>query len=162
MEDTRAKPLPTNTALARLMQRIVDVMPGATVGTLRKLHDRIFELTSQLGYVRRKNQRLEEQVNSLYADLKTMLRDVPGPVIFSAKMDDRHHPEGRGTIRTVHVTYLDQSYSMIMLREINSLAVSEWGEAAIQRAANEIAYAHAAKHAQYIIDATMRQGAFKP
>ena len=131
MEDTRVKPLPTNTALARLMQRIVDAMPGATVGTLRKLHDRIFELTSQLGYVRRKNQRLEEQVNSLYADIKAMLRDVPGPVVFSVKMDDRYHPKGRETIRTVHTTYLDQSYSMTMSDEINSLAVSEWGEAAI-------------------------------
>ena len=162
MEDTRVKPLPTNTALARLMQRIVDVMPGATVGTLRKLHDRIFELTSQLGYVRRKNLRLEEQVNSLYADIKAMLRDVPGPVVFSAKIGDPQHTDGPGSIRTVHTTYLDQSYSMIMPREINPLVLSIWGEAAIQRAANEIAYAHAAKHAQYIIDATTRQGAFKP
>lgn len=164
MEDTRVKPLPTNTALARLMQRIVDVMPGATVGTLRKLHDRIFELTSQLGYVRRKNQRLEEQVNSLYADLKTMLRDVPGPVIDFVTMVDEHKPHDMSIIRTIHVTYQNLSYASSMPDQLrrDGIPLSVWGAEAIQRAANKIAYDHAAKHAQYIIDATMRQGAFKP
>lgn len=166
MKTKRLPPQPVDTALARLVRRLVDRLPGASIGRVRRMEQFAAKQDNAISKLWAEKRDLEFHLEHLHRDIRKLAQRVPPPMIERVKVTDFTDEITLNDIRKVSVTYLPQFYCCarpyLGRRMINPHELSEWGRRALEQSAREIATAAAKTHAQYIIDATLNQGIFKP
>lgn len=155
----RLPPQPVDTALARLVQRMVNMLPGATIGTREKLKDIIQRLQRQLARADDDNRRLNDALRQMQRDFRRLMAPVPRPV-------------GRGKISVgdqawavapelrFSVTYQPMSFSMLLapkeFARVSRGEISGHTLHALRDAARQIAQEQAAHHEAEILNHTLK------
>lgn len=162
----RLSPQPVDTALARLVRRLVDRMPGASIGRVRRMEQFAAKQDNAIRRLWDEKRNLEFHLEHLHRDIRKLTVRVPPPTIDRVTVTYFRSDSTMDEIRKVKVTYIDQTYCCaspyLGRRMVNPHELSERGRRALEQSACEIATATAKTHAQYIIDATLDQGAFRP
>lgn len=154
----RLPPQPTNTALARLVRRMIDRLPGASIGAWNSLSARADRLQRQLYRADDANCQLHEELARVKTDIRRMMAPVPRPQgRIRARLDDdawRPAPELR-----LSVDYEPMRFNMMLnpeeLRQISRGELSPATHARLREAAHYIAQEQARHHAAEILRITL-------
>jgi len=148
------------------VRRLIDRLPGASIGVHRRLIDELQISDATTRRLRQQAYQNQDHIQSLYRDIRLLARKVPLPTIDRAIIEDSHCEMAMETRRDVRVTYQEQRFSFALddyrRRSMTPVELSAWGHRALEHAAHEIASEAAKTHAQHIIDATRYLGIFKP
>lgn len=164
--ENRRKPQPTDTALARFLTGIINRLPFVSRATFREMECIIADRDKKIAQLHADLRNHEDHIKHLYSDIKKMTHRVPPPTVHAVKLEQTIDGMCGELVRTIAVTYSEQivrhrlEWTKRKRQDLSEF--SYHGIRAIEQCAHAIAQVHAKTHAQYIIDATLGQGIFKP
>ena len=165
MSNGQLPPQPTDTALARQVQRAVDAARRAldriTGKEAKRLRDRITEQNLAIGRLMQTNQFLHDENRALYLDIKNLAeRHNVAPMIERVSaLADYDLAYDIKFIR-ISVRYAKLNYQAEW-PAVKERRISKYGQEMLAQVAREIADKTAHAHAEHIINATLAQGIFK-
>lgn len=150
---SRLPPQPTDTALARLVQRIVDAMPWVMARHLREERRAVAKLGATVKGLLEENYHLRKDFETLFY----AARGPASPVIEDASVDIRRSEMRMELLTTITVSYRTARVGVAFpaLYE-RMLPISEIGAEAIRCAAHDIAYASLEQHRDNLIKVALR------
>lgn len=155
----RLPPQPANTALARFVRRLIDRLPGATIGTWNGMQESIYRLQRRLYRADEDNQRLHGRVRQLETDFRRLMAPVPRPFGMSrGRIED--DPWRAAPVIRMSVTYEPMCFAMVIspqeLDRAKAGSLSPHTHHALRKAARQIAQEQAEQHEAEILSATLK------
>lgn len=155
----RLPPQPTDTALARSVRRLIDLLPGATIATRNRMQESIHSLQRQIYRADEANHHLYGQVRQLETDFRRLMAPVPRPHGRSkGRIED--HPWQAATVIRMSVTYEPMCFAMAIspqeLDRAKTGSLSPHTHHVLRKAARQIAQEQAEYHEAEILKATLK------
>lgn len=155
----RLPPQPSDTALARSVRRLIDLLPGATIGTRNRMQESIHRLQRQLYRADEENRRLYGKVRQLETDFLRLMAPVPRPFGRSkGRIEDE--PWQAAPVIRMSVTYEPMSFAMVIspqdLARAKAGSLSPHTHHVLRKAARQIAQEQAEYHEAEILKATLK------
>lgn len=158
MKQVRLPPQPTDTALARLVRRMIDRIPAVSIGRHRKLEKREHETWLKLTQLRHQYIDLERHCDQLFEDLKEIAADFAPNYDVKVSMyrdDASTELHVRTAVDFQRVNY-EWRLPRKLERDMNPKELRGYTSDAMRRAAREIADRHCAELELAIFDQSLR------